>query len=269
MSSSPDARHSFVIPAYGFSPYLRDCIQSLQAQRVSSSILVTSSTPSPELSALCAELSVELRINADGGSISRDWNYAYEQANSAFVTLAHQDDIYDPAYTECLLPLMQSSASTLIAFSDYNELVDGQVRSFNALLFVKRCILFAVYGFGRSIGAGLRKRLLVSFGSPISCPTVMFNKALIGAIDFSAHFQVNLDWDAWRRLSLRKGRFACTRRRLVLHRIYADSQTTYGLRSQLRQTEDREIFHQLWPAFIARLLSKVYALCYPSNEVNT
>ena len=37
--------HTFVICAYKESPYLEECIQSLQAQTVSSQILMVTSTP--------------------------------------------------------------------------------------------------------------------------------------------------------------------------------------------------------------------------------
>ena len=42
-------KHVYAIPAYGDSPYLESCIQSLKAQQVASPVILCTSTPSPFL----------------------------------------------------------------------------------------------------------------------------------------------------------------------------------------------------------------------------
>jgi hypothetical protein len=95
----------------------------------------------------------------------------------------------------------------------------------------------------------------------------MFNKKTLGDFKFSEKYKVSLDWDAWLRMSAMYGRFVFVPKILVKHRIHPDSATTEGIRANVRQTEDFEIYRRIWPAFIARLLSKFYAGSYKSNEI--
>jgi hypothetical protein len=53
---------------------------------------------------------------------------------------------------------------------------------------------------------------------------------------------------------------------LFKHRIHAESATTEGLKANVRQREDFDIFCRIWPKFIAGILSKFYAGSYKSNN---
>ena len=88
--------HAFVICAYGESKYLEECIQSLLCQTIKSRILIATSTPNEFINELGRRYRLEVYINRDGRGIADDWNFAYAQADSKYVTLAHQDDIYEP-----------------------------------------------------------------------------------------------------------------------------------------------------------------------------
>ena len=92
--------HTFVICAYGKSPYLRACIRSLKAQTVPTEIICATSTPSLWLEKLLREQKIPLYIREGESNIQEDWNYAVEKAESRFVTIAHQDDLYSRHYVE-------------------------------------------------------------------------------------------------------------------------------------------------------------------------
>ena len=121
--------------------------------------------------------------------------------------------------------------------------------------------------FNRNIKSKAWKKFSQAFGTPISCPTVMFNRETLADFKFSENFKVSLDWDAWLRISSMKGRFVYVPELLVKHRIHPDSATTEGIKANVRQTEDFELYCRIWPKFIARILSGFYAGSYKSNEI--
>jgi hypothetical protein len=95
----------------------------------------------------------------------------------------------------------------------------------------------------------------------------MFNKEMLGEFKFSEKYKVSLDWDAWLRMSAMRGRFVYVPKSLLKHRIHTESATTEGIKANVRQREDFEIYCRIWPKLIARFLSKLYSGSYKSNEI--
>ncbi len=259
--------HTFTILAYKESPYLEECISSLIKQTVKSKILIVTSTPSLYLGRISKEYGVPVRVNRERDGIGSDWTFAYNNAETQYVTLAHQDDIYSSEYTEWCLDAAKKVSDSQIVFTDYAELVGQRLRAYTPNLIVKMMVLLTFFTFNNSLHSLSFKKLMLSFGSPIPCPSVFFNKKNIGTFKFSRYFSFNLDWDAWLRLARRDGAFVYVKRRLLLHRIHRDSQTTVSTRGRWRHAEDEELFEAFWPRPIAKLLSRVYFLSYLSNEV--
>ena len=261
--------HTFTILAYKESPYLKDCITSLKRQTVKSKILIVTSTPSLYLDQISKEYRVPVKVNHERIDIGSDWTFAYNNAETQYVTLAHQDDIYSSEYTEWCLDAAKKVNDSLIVFTDYAEIVDRRLRTYTPNLIVKMFILLTFFTFKKSLRNSFLKKLMLSLGSPISCPSVFFNKKNVGTFKFSRYFSFNLDWDAWLRLARREGAFVYVRRRLLLHRIHRDSQTTVCTRDRWRHAEDEELFEAFWPRPISKLLSRVYLLSYISNKVGS
>ena len=167
--------HTFVVCAYGESPYLEKCIDSLEKQTVKSRILIATSTPNPYIEKIAAVHNLEIRINAGEKGIAGDWNFAYGCADTPYVTLAHQDDVYREEYTEKVVKNLNSCEVPLIAFTDYYEIRDNKTVKENRLLHIKRGMLFPLKwrGFWRS--RFVRRRIL-SIGSAICCPSVTLVK---------------------------------------------------------------------------------------------
>ena len=133
--------HSFVICAYKESPYLEECILSLKAQIQTSEIMMVTSTPNSHISALAEKYHIPLYINEGENGITQDWNFGYSKADTEYVTIAHQDDVYVPSYTQNILRAMRKEPNALIAFSDYGELRNGEIVRNNTNLAIKRVLL--------------------------------------------------------------------------------------------------------------------------------
>jgi len=259
--------HTFAILAYKESPHLQECIDSLKSQLVPSNIILCTSTPSAFLDAIAQRNGLGLFVNPEKKGIVSDWNFALGKASTGLVTLAHQDDIYFPEYSQKILEAAEKHEDSLIIFSGYNEIVcrkdETCVRERSLNFFVKKMLSNLFFCGRESLSSG--KKLLLALGNPIGCPTVTFNKKNIGDFQFDQNFSINMDWKAWYDLAQKKGSFVWVKKTLVSHRIYAGSETSQGLADNRRQEEDMRMFKKIWPSPIALVLSKLYGLSYKNN----
>ena len=120
-------KHTFVICAYQESTYLEDCVKSLYNQTVSSKLLMVTSTPNEFIKDIADKYEIELRINSGKKGIVNDWNFAYSQADTQYITIAHQDDVYAKTYTEIMIKEMERAEKPLIGFTDYAEIRENQI----------------------------------------------------------------------------------------------------------------------------------------------
>lgn len=256
--------HSFVVPAYGHSPHLRECLASLRAQTRPSPVVVATATPFEGLDALAAEYGATVAVRDGQPGIGRDWNFALSQATTPWATIAHQDDVYLPTFAERTLAVAAAHPDALLVSTGYAELLDGVERADTAMLRIKQLLLEVGY-LGRDAvsGQGGKQRLL-RFGCPIPCPSVTVRLDRT-ALRFREDLKVNLDWDAWLRLAGGEGAFCHVRERLMLHRIHAASETSAGIRDGVRAAEDLMMFEALWPRPVARALARGYALSYAGS----
>jgi glycosyltransferase involved in cell wall biosynthesis len=258
-------RHSFVVPAYGFSPHLADCLASLKAQTLAGSqIVVVTSTPSSELAELVSQWGLPLVAHEGPRGIAHDWNAALEQASGDWITIAHQDDIYHPRFCEATLSALEAADDALLAFTDYQELAETGPRKRSTLLKIKRVLL--ELGFlGRSVARSRFARVnALRFGCAVPCPAVTMRRH--AQVRFDPDFGVNLDWAAWLDLCERKGSFVWVREVLMAHRIHEESETTQAIAAGRRAQEDERLLRRLWPAWIARMIVRSYGLAYASNK---
>jgi len=253
--SAVDAAHAFVVPAYGRPPWLAQCLESLQQQTVRSPILIATSTPNDHLARTAAQFGVPLRINPLAAGIGADWNFALSVADARWVTLAHQDDWYAPIYTERCLMAAGESPSPLLVFSSALDQRGDVTDARHAR--VKRLLCEIAFLGQRAIGSSRRKRLLLSFGDPIPCPTVMLHRSSLPDFAFPAGFDAALDWAAWLDLARRSGEFVFVREPLVHRRMHPASATHVHLAARAR--EDARILRTLWPAPVAALVGAFYA----------
>lgn len=258
---SVETLHAFVVPAYGRSAHLHECLASLHAQSRPSPIVIATSTPFDGIGELASEFGAALAVHGPNGGIGRDWNQALSHAPAPWVTIAHQDDIYLPDFAETTLALIERVSGATLVLTGYGEHVDGDVRTDSPMLWIKRALLELGFVGRESVRSTGAKRRLLRFGCPIPCPSVTIN--LAGTrLHFREDLRVNLDWDAWLRLANMDGAFAYDRGRLMLHRIHPGSETTAGVRDGVRAREDRMMFDTMWPRPVAAALAKLYSFSY-------
>ena len=225
--------HTFVICAYKENQYLEECINSIKSQTLLGKILISTSTSNKFLEELSLKHNIPLMINNDGGNIVKDWNYSYHLATTKLVTLVHQDDIYLPNYLEKALKYLNNSKKPLLFFCNYLELKNDKEIFSNYLLIVKRLLLFplSVCFFQKN---KLFRKLLLSIGNPICCPTMTYLKENLPEIIFSEGYSFAVDWMAWVNISRIDGDFIYTKEILLKHRIYKESTTSKSINNNIR-----------------------------------
>ena len=257
---------TFVICAYKESPYLEECIRSLKQQRMPVTIIMVTSTPNAHIEAMVKKYGLEYHINRGKGGIAEDWNFGYRMAGSRIVTLAHQDDVYKPEFAEEVLRKVNEHESPLIAFTDYGEIRNGKHVLKNRLLNIKRIMLFPLRCKKFQEIRFIRRRIL-SIGSPICCPSVTLVKENLPKVIFTPGYRSNIDWQAWERLSRRKGAFVYCTDILMFHRIHENSETTAIIQDNDRAKEDYEMFCKFWPKWVAGIIEHFYRKGEDSNEI--
>ena len=266
--------HTYVICAYKESQYIETCIKSLKRQSVKSIIKLATSTPCDYLRDLCQKYDIEYCVRQGKPGIADDWNYAYSQADTDYVTIAHQDDVYHPEYGKYVINGMKKTQDSIIVFTDYSELKNGKENKSGFNLYIKRSLLIPIRN-NKKNDQKWRKRFIIRFGNAICCPSVTYNKRSIDNILleqgrtelFRKHFRSNLDWEAWEWLSNQEGRFVFIPSILMSHRIHEDSETSAIIKDSERGAEDYEMFCRFWPAWISRLITSVYGKSEKGNEL--
>ncbi len=251
--------HTFAILAYKESPFIEECILSLKSQNYSSEIFISTSTPSSFLSALSKKYKIPLLINNNKIDIASDWSFAYKKCKTKYLTLCHQDDLYFPEYTRACVDSMEKNINSLIGFTNYYEIDDNKKMFVSANILVKR-IIIKIFFQSPGIFNKTIKKMFLSFGNPICCPSVIFNKELIGDFIFPGNFSMNLDWAAWIILAERNGGFVYNREKLIARRIHIDAESAKGIVNNKRFIEDNQIFYNLWPKPFSLILSSLYSL---------
>ncbi len=256
--------HSFVICAYKESRYLEDCIKSLNKQTIKTKIIISTSTPNMFLTNLAEMYSVPIYQNKGETGIAGDWNFALSCAETKLITLAHQDDIYEPIYVEEMLKSLNKAKNPLLYSTNYAELRGNQKIYSNRLLNIKKVMRVPMRIFPNSIPA---RRLSLAFGDPICCPSVTYIKSIICRYPFKSGLLASLDWQEWETLSREKGAFVYNNKPLICHRIHEESETSRVINHYSRKDEDYQMFRKFWPESIASSLARLYSASEKSNTI--
>ena len=270
-------KHVFVISAYGESPYLEDCLKSLLSQTERSDILVCTSTPSPYLHAVTEKYGLPYFIRSGASSLKEDWNFCIRTASengAALVTIAHQDDLYDATYAARVKAAFQKGCSTHRKSGRYFSLLDDtgdtavvctRCRNINALdepvdgtaEKVKRILRMPLHIEALN-GTRFGKRLSLSMGNSIPCPTCTYNLRLCGDQIFQDDYRFVIDWAALEELSEKPGRFVCIEEPLVSIRLHDGAETARTMREGIRQGEEAEMFGRFHGKAVSKALGFFY-----------
>lgn len=250
--------HTFVICAYKKSAYLEECIQSLTKQSVLGEIIMITSTPNEYIEGLASKYNIRLYVNTGEGGIAQDWNFGVSKCKSRYVTIAHQDDVYEEDYLKDVLAAIRRSRNPIITFTDYGEIRDGQKVLKSRMLMVKRLLLMPLRIKAFS-GSRFVKRRVLSLGNPICCPSVTYCMERLKQPIFEVKYGSNLDWQTWAGLASQDGEFVYVKRPRMYHRIHRESTTSGLIENHERGREDMEMLGQFWPKPIAKLIGKAYS----------
>ena len=257
--------HTFVICAYKESEYLEECIKSLLNQTIKSNIIMVTSTPNDYIEEYANKYKIKLFINNGESGIGQDWNFGVSKTNTDYVTIVHQDDLYEKKYFEEIINAINKNKDFVIAFSSYREIKNKKVIKRTRNLKIKGILLFPLKIFKN---VKFVKRLTLSFGSPICCPSVTLNTKIVGKKPYKTDMKCDLDWDTWLDLTKYKGNFIYIDKILMYHRIHEESATSKLIENNIRLEEDYEMFCKFWPKYIAKIMMKFYSLAIKTNNIN-
>ena len=267
-------KHCFSICAYKESPYLESCIKSLMAQTVRTEIIMCTSTPNRYISSLAEKYNIRLYVRNGKSDIRDDWNFAYDRADSEYVTIAHQDDFYGKRYTErlfkCLLKYektgMGKNVPVSIFLSDYLPIKNGKIGDKDINCRLRRFLRLPLKNVHLA-GNKMVKKAILSLGNSILCPSVAYNKKVLGDSIFTSDLKFNIDWDTFLKLGSLKGVFLYCDYPLVGYRIHENATSKEFIENSKRYDEDLLMFKKFWHERIARLIMRFYVKAYDTyNE---
>lgn len=254
--------HTFAVCAYKESPYLDECVRSLVSQTRRTNVEIYTSTPNELIYEVGKKYNVPVYVNPDGGrGIQADWNYAYNHAETDYVTVAHQDDVYDREYVRALLSCIRSYDDWSIFYTDYTPIKNGDSSRRDANSRIRRLLRWPVKRSNKADSVR-RKKLSLCMGNTIVCPLVTYNKARLGESIFTSEYGFNLDWDTFYKLACMPGRFLYMDTVLGHYRVHDEATSKEFIDSHNREAEDLSMFEKFWPKWVARLIMIPYRLAY-------
>lgn len=252
-----ETNHTFVVCAYGESPFLEDCLLSLSIQTSFSDAVIATSTPNGMIDELAKKFDIPVCVNYGESGIAGDWNFALSCAKTPLVTIAHQDDVYSDHYVEWMFESLNRASRPLLYFTNYGEIRDSAYIDNSTMNSVKRALLKPLE-LKSLQGSMLVKRGVISLGNSICCPSVTYCVDALPQPIFSSGMRSNLDWEAWERLSRLKGEFVYDKRIGMYHRVHEGSETSACIVDDTRTKEDLMMLKKFWPDPIANLINKAY-----------
>ena len=259
--------HTFVVLAYKESKDLERCIKSVLNQKYKSEVLIATSTPNNYITKLAKKYKLDVVVNKDAKHrIGDDFDFAIKSGKTDLVTIAHQDDVYDYDFSYEVVEKYKKNQDSIILFTDYYEIKKGEKEYKNKNLRIKR-VLLTPLKLNFNSNKKWAKRFVIKFGNAICCPSVTFNKNKIEFPVFDCDMKCNIDWNAWEKLSLKKGSFSFINKYLMGHKISEETTTTEIINSGIRTKEDYEIYIRFWPKWFAKKITKLYKNSEKNNNV--
>lgn len=263
--------HTFAVCAYQDSPYLEACIRSVTGQSRPTKVILCTSTPSPYIEKLAKAYRIPVFVREGEKGIGRDWNFAYQMADSRYVTIAHQDDLYGRDYVKELEKAVERFPDTCLFTTGYVTVKGRTLARGERLERVKR-VLRLPLTFPWLNHMPPVKKAALCFGNSICCPACTYRKdqgeGKMPQKVFSEELQFVLDWEHLIRLAEGRGRFICVEKPLMFHRLHGEAATNACMKDSLRLEEEERMFARLWPRPVVKLLMRYYKKACDSYEEN-
>ncbi len=254
--------HAFVICAYGDSPYLESCVRSLLGQTMESDIVCATSTPSAYIDGIMSKYGIPVAVRDGKSDIQDDWNFALAQADAAFVTIAHQDDMYARHYVEELWNAYEKWPDMTLFMTDAVTVRHpARLVYFSTKNLVKRILRLPLRLHALADREWVKMASL-RFGNPVMCPSCAYRKGYLPDPIFHSEFRFALDWDCLTDLARWPGRFICVEKPLLFYRVHDGAATKACIENHLRESEERQMFARFWPEKTADKLMRFYKGAY-------
>ena len=252
--------HTWAICAYKDSPYLESCIKSVLGQSIKSKVEVYTSTPSDYINSLATKYDIPVYTHVSG-SIGSDWNFAYDSVTTEYVTLAHQDDIYGRDYLANVMRAADRYKDMSIYTCSSLTIKEKKLEKFGLVDAIKHILRMALC-INSINHIRLVKRLSLSFGNPIICPSCTYNKRLCGDHIFNEEYKFILDWDMLFNMAGKTGRFVYDSMPHMLYRVHKGAATAECIKDNTRINEELSMFHRVLPKGFADIIAKIYRSSY-------
>jgi len=257
--------HTFAVCAYKESPYLEECILSIVNQSIPSNIIISTSTDNEYIRGLANKFHIPLYVNAGKGDMQDNWNFAYSKVETKFVTLAHQDDYYHPEYAANILAGISKYKNIILMHTNYNDVVNGNIIKTNLNKRIKSVINFPIR-FQFLARHKFFRKLALSFGNTICCPSITYNKSIIGDVPFHSKLAMAVDWDLCYEHASKDGTFVYYKKPLTCKRLHEDSGTNETIQNGARYKDDIYMFSKMWPRPFVKIIVKFYKNSYEINN---
>ena len=253
--------HTFAICAYKESEYLEDCIRSLRNQTVKTNVIMATSTPNEYIRMLAEKYDIPLFVREDESDIRNDWNFAYDSADTEWVTIAHQDDKYNEHYVEEMQKKLNGIEHAIAFVTDYLPIKNGVVgpRDINSKI---RRLLRTPLKSNRLAGTHFWKKRVLCLGNTICCPAVTYHKSVLGSSFFTSELKYNIDWDTFLKLAETDGVFAYVDKPLTYYRVHDGATSKEFIEDHRREKDDRYMFRKFWPQWVVNIIMHFYKKAY-------
>ncbi len=257
--------HTFVICAYKESEHLESCIKSLLKQSEKAEIKMVTSTDNAHIRGLAEKYSIPLSVRSGGSDICADWNFAYDNADTDWVTVAHQDDLYNEDYLAEMSRKLRKCPDAIAFVSDYIPIKNGKIgpRDINSKL---RRILRSPLKVDAFAGSRFWKRVILRFGNSICCPAVTYHKSVLGPSFFTSPLKYDIDWDTFYKIANMDGQFAYVDKPLTYYRVYDGATTKEWIVNHTRENEDIIMLNKFWPMWFVKILMVFYKKAYDTYD---
>lgn len=256
-------KHVFAVCAYKESEYLEQCVKSLKRQTVQSEIIICTSTPNEHISKIAEKYDIPLYVRDGASDIRDDWNFAYNTADGDLVTIAHQDDLYGKNYVKYLYKKIEETRDPnfTMFLTDYMPIKHSEIGKKDINCRIRR-FLRTPLKFNRLADKIWVKKACLALGNSIVCPSVTYNKAVLGENVFTSELKFNIDWDTFYKLACVDGRFLYVDRPLTFYRVHEGATSMEFIENNKRVIDDTIMFDKFWPHFLTKFIMKFYKFAY-------
>lgn len=232
---------TFAVPCRDGERYLPELLQSLLAQTLPSRLVLVDDASRDESVALARRIVGDaLRVvrNAEPLGIPGNWNRAVELADTEFVCLAHQDDVYAPEFGAALVQALHAVPQAAAAHCRA-QAIDAAGQPLQALPERYKARFWRHLPPTEAPAAGFRRLFA---GNYVNCASLVYRKAAFAAVgSFDTHFRFAPDWEWLLRAQAKGWQLAAVSAPLVGYRRHGGQATRQAAKSLERYREEHAI----------------------------